>query len=107
MKKILPNPIDFGDMKMLFDLRQCLWYDLEYDGLIDEFTLIPQKFDKANVIFDDNCINFKLAFISKNKDGIVMVCDCTLSNHVIENEGNNCTLSEKKLYDYYKQAYIS
>lgn len=92
---------------MDFDLRQCLYWDFEYDGLIDEFTLILQKFNKANVIFDDNCVNFKLAFISKNKDGIVMVCDCALSKDVIENQGKGCTTSEKKLYDYYKQVYIS
>lgn len=92
---------------MLFDLRQCLWYDLEYDGLIDEFTLIKQKFDKANIISDDNCVNFKLAFISNNKDGTVVICDCVLSKDVIENQGKHCTESEKKLYDYYKQAYIS
>lgn len=94
-------------MKMLFDLRQCLWWDFEYDGLIDQFTLIQQKFDKANIISDDNCINFKLAFISKNKDGTVMICDCALNKDVIENQGKDCTTSEKKLYDYYKQVYLS
>lgn len=103
----LPNLANFGDLQMLFDLRQCLYWDFEYDGLIDEYTLIPQKFDKANVISDNNCINFKLAFISNNKDGIVVICDCALNKHVIENQGKHCTESEKKLYNYYKQVYIS